>query len=306
VLVVATLGGAWWLAQRRRPNTVAPTGWADDGSTLASFTASRPGVGVSVSVRLRRLRWGERSEVAALIARAHRYSAAYVSMFQDAVAPSTSDIGYAYTVAAREALRRQLPGSRSAMRPADCPSLAQRVKGLSWVLERNLTMLHSNQELWVGEDQRGRLVCFAMLIDPERDTYSLRDKIRVGLLTAPLAIGWAAVWRLLRVSAMFERGEEHALREHQPPPRGTALLRLERVAVEPELQGAGIGSALVDALCDRLDAQGSACYLTTQNELTARMYTRCGWGVLKEEQLDGSTSFPFPNWHMWRPSAVRK
>jgi GNAT superfamily N-acetyltransferase len=188
----------------------------------------------------------------------------------------------------------------------DNPSVIPRIKGQAWIFERNLSMLCDNRRVLVGEDQESKkIVCFAMLIDNSQDSYSLFDKIRVGLLSAPFSLGWEPFIRLLTTADLFEDVENRAWKikcKDDSSPTSPNYLRLERVAVEPDAQGYGIGSALIATVGELLDSEGAAGFLTTQNELTADLYKKAGWAPIGEpEQLGTGTSLPYLNWNMWRP-----
>jgi predicted N-acetyltransferase YhbS len=67
------------------------------------------------------------------------------------------------------------------------------------------------------------------------------------------------------------------------------------VAVDPHLQGLGIGSDLMRALCRRMDAAGEEAYLETDKEINVRFYERFGFEVVGEEDVLG-----VPGWIMLR------
>ncbi len=65
--------------------------------------------------------------------------------------------------------------------------------------------------------------------------------------------------------------------------------------VLPERQGQGIGSQLLTYFCERVDEQGAAAYLETDQAENVRLYKRFGFKVTSEAQVIG-----VPNWFMWR------
>jgi GNAT superfamily N-acetyltransferase len=60
------------------------------------------------------------------------------------------------------------------------------------------------------------------------------------------------------------------------------------LGVEPELQGRGIGGALMHPILDRCDPEGLPCYLETQKERNVPFYERHGFRVVVE--VDEPTS----------------
>ena len=67
-------------------------------------------------------------------------------------------------------------------------------------------------------------------------------------------------------------------------------------AVERKLQGQGIGTALMTAICDALDQRRAIGYLETDKGANVRLYRRGGFEVIAEQQVLG-----VPNWFMLRP-----
>lgn len=78
---------------------------------------------------------------------------------------------------------------------------------------------------------------------------------------------------------------------------------LAAIGVDPDMQGHGIGSALLRGGLATAEQAGEACYLETFSEANVRLYRRHGFEVLRDgvELVPGSPPF----WLMWRdaPSA---
>lgn len=66
-------------------------------------------------------------------------------------------------------------------------------------------------------------------------------------------------------------------------------------AVERNLQGQGIGSILMTAICDQLDQRQANGYLETDKHTNVRLYRRGGFEVVAEQPVLG-----VPNWFMLR------
>ena len=67
------------------------------------------------------------------------------------------------------------------------------------------------------------------------------------------------------------------------------------VAVEPLLQGQGIGTAMLNAFCAVVDGTGPPAYLETDKHENVRLYRRFGFTVVESAQVLG-----VPNWFMSR------
>jgi ribosomal protein S18 acetylase RimI-like enzyme len=69
------------------------------------------------------------------------------------------------------------------------------------------------------------------------------------------------------------------------------------VAVEPRLQGQGIGTALLTACCSYLNDPSMVSYLETDKYENVCFYRKFGFDVIAEEEVLG-----VPTWFMSRPS----
>jgi ribosomal protein S18 acetylase RimI-like enzyme len=72
---------------------------------------------------------------------------------------------------------------------------------------------------------------------------------------------------------------------------------LEYIGVEPECQGMGVGSAILQHLCDSADAQDVGCYLENANPINTALYQRYGFQIMHKKEIIG-----IPTWFMWRPA----
>ena len=75
-------------------------------------------------------------------------------------------------------------------------------------------------------------------------------------------------------------------------------IHLGPIAVAPELQGQGIGSALMQRYIEHLERERMPGYLETDREENVDFYRKFGFVVAHAEELSG-----IPTWTMWRPSA---
>ncbi|MDP3746284.1 MAG: GNAT family N-acetyltransferase [Phenylobacterium sp.] len=115
---------------------------------------------------------------------------------------------------------------------------------------------------------------------------SLLEELRV-MPTVLAATGFS---RLSRMSAM-----RAAMDKHHPMERPHVYLWF--VGVRPEAQGLGVGSRLIAAGLERVDALGLPAYLESSSPANVPLYRRHGFEVTREIQ-------PRPDspimWAMWR------
>lgn len=75
----------------------------------------------------------------------------------------------------------------------------------------------------------------------------------------------------------------------------TPHYHLGPLAILPEMQGQGVGSALLQHFCQLVDAQGAVAYLETDKEENVTLYKRFGFEVVQTDRLLG-----VKNWFMVR------
>jgi ribosomal protein S18 acetylase RimI-like enzyme len=130
----------------------------------------------------------------------------------------------------------------------------------------------------------------AILIPPGGHTPSLSRMLRSGLIAAPLRLGPGALGRL---TAFATATRELRARVVQGP-----FWYVGGIGVEPERQGEGIGTALMDELGRRA---GVPLCLETASERNVAWYERLGYGVIAEGRVAGGPAI----WSMkWLGSAV--
>lgn len=79
-------------------------------------------------------------------------------------------------------------------------------------------------------------------------------------------------------------------------PGGRAHEYLWLIAVAPERQGEGLGTALVESVLDRCDREGRAAYLEASNPRSRALYESLGFTVTSTVRLPDGPEM----WPMWR------
>ena len=126
----------------------------------------------------------------------------------------------------------------------------------------------------VAQFHGGRAV--AIWVPPGRSV-SVVGMIRSGMLSVPFRVGLRAFGQFAGANGILEK--IHA--KHVPEPHWYLLV----VAVDPKLQGRGLGSALVEEGLARADHSNSPCYLETSEERNVRFYERYGFTVITKVPL---------------------
>ena len=130
-------------------------------------------------------------------------------------------------------------------------------------------------DTWTTEDRAG----VALWLPPSYSGPSFIDSLRIMPSIARLA-----GWRRLRVVAdavgtLERRRHHHVQRPH---------FYLSALGVEPQRQGEGVGSALLQPVLDRCDQRRIPAYLETATARNVLLYERLGFDVVEELTLPRS------------------
>jgi ribosomal protein S18 acetylase RimI-like enzyme len=159
-----------------------------------------------------------------------------------------------------------------------------RVRALTRFFEAALRGLHQ-RGLIIGAFRGGAMVGVCGMAPPGRCQPALGEKASIlPAIVFGNAIGVSL--RVVRWVGEWARRDPADTHWHLGP-----------VAVEPELQGHGIGRAMMAAFCRRVDERDAASYLETDKSENVRFYETFGYGVIAEAPVLG-----VGNWFMMRPS----
>ena len=178
------------------------------------------------------------------------------------------------TITIRELLPAELPGAGALLgrgmrdNPLHVsvvgPDPARREVVFGAILGGLLASLHRKGTI-LGAHLDGRLVGVCALVPPGHGQPGLAENLAlVRLVFAQTSLGvtlkalrWLGTW---------------ARHEHQEP-----HWHLGPVGVERDLQGRGIGGALLREFCARVDAQGGVAYLETDKDVNVTFYEKFGF-----------------------------
>jgi ribosomal protein S18 acetylase RimI-like enzyme len=130
----------------------------------------------------------------------------------------------------------------------------------------------------------GQLDGVAVMVAPDAGMLTEEEMAGLGYERGRERVG-AELWDRSRTSVlvMLESAEE-VLQRAVPEPHWY----LDAIAVEPERQGRGIGSALLDAVHARIDAEGVPIVLLTYQPKNLALYQRHGYDIVCEGIALGS------------------
>ena len=103
-------------------------------------------------------------------------------------------------------------------------------------------------------------------------------------MPAILRSGPVAMARIFRIMSVWEKHDPNDRHWHLGP-----------VAVEPGLQGMGVGSQMLERFCTRMDDEGEVAFLETDKPENVRFYERFRFETTAEAEVLGN-----PNWFMRR------
>ena len=138
-------------------------------------------------------------------------------------------------------------------------------------------------ETWMSEDA----ATVALWIPPPQDAMQLSFVDEIAAIPTFLSVvSFARLGRMQRLRAAFDAN-------HPKAPHWYLFF----LAVDPGCQGQGLGSAILKATLEKVDAQKQAAYLEASSEKNVTLYLRHGFEVTTEFKPEpaGPTL-----WAMWR------
>lgn len=135
-----------------------------------------------------------------------------------------------------------------------------------------------------ASDETGGPLGVAAFVGPGRCQPTTAARLR-GVPALVRASGVRRAWRVLDWTREWSRRDPDAPHWHLGP-----------VGVDRDLQGRGIGTALLEAFEMRMDELGATAYLETDRPENVPFYERFGFQVVTDGLVLG-----VPNWFMIRP-----
>lgn len=164
------------------------------------------------------------------------------------------------------------------------PDLRQRPRSLR--LMNRVPLQYGIRYGHVTESNDGMAVAIGM---PPSRTITAGGMIRCGMLSMPFSVGFRSFAKFAGANDVM--GKFH--KQYVPEPHWYLLI----VGVDPDVQGHGLGSALVKEGLARADEAGCPCYLDTSEERNLAFYERLGFVVVGTAPLGHGGP---PGWAMRR------
>jgi GNAT superfamily N-acetyltransferase len=175
------------------------------------------------------------------------------------------------------------------------PDARRRREGLADLFARNLQTHLPYRCTSVAVDG-GRVVGTVTLRPPEGFAISLWTMVRQGLIPFALAHGRLAVRRLFALKKTYDDLEARLA-------RGDRHWLVHMMAVDPDRQGRGVGSRLLEHVLARTTDEATSAapsVLTTHRERNVVFYERAGFVVDGVQRISMSSETPYRVWGMRR------
>ena len=164
---------------------------------------------------------------------------------------------------------------------ATWPDPVRRRRYLAWYLGCAIQFGLLYGEVYITPELTG----LAIWLPPGHTEITTLRAIRAGFLLTPIKIGLRQFFRSKKLEDVPMA--VHAEIMHQRP-----HWYLWGLAVDPQNQGQGTGTALLRAGLQQVDAQGMPCYLETHAEQNVAFYSAEGFEVVRSVQVpDSELSF---------------
>lgn len=162
------------------------------------------------------------------------------------------------------------------------PDPEQRVQRLSKQFDKVFSVM--NISALVARDETRRIVGVLGMAPPGTCIGSMTGGQKLRMMPMMLPMGLGTTRRVMKWMGTWESHDPEESHWHLGP-----------VAVEPSLQGRGIGSHLLEEFCERMDATSELSYLETEKEVNVGFYERFGFEVVRKMDI-----LETQNWFMSR------
>lgn len=158
-------------------------------------------------------------------------------------------------------------------------------RALTWLMNKALEYCTKYDRVYTTSDLQG----VAAWLPPHQSSPNLLQLfqmvIQLQLYDFPFRCGWNRVGRCLAYLLAMEKA-------HQKDTKNQPHWFLAVIVVNPENQGQGVGSSLLQPILDRASHEGLPCYLATFTEQAVHFYQKNGFEIVSNQRfLVNSPSF---------------
>jgi ribosomal protein S18 acetylase RimI-like enzyme len=147
------------------------------------------------------------------------------------------------------------------------PNHKKRIRQLEWWMKILLKYTLIYGDIHYTKDRKA----VAMWLGPDHPMVNDFKIFSMGLILYPFKIGFKNFMRALDVSGQWDKEHKKMNRRHY---------YLMVIAVEPEWQGKGIGSRLMQVGLKRADDEGLECFLETVTPEDVRFYMKHNFDII--------------------------
>jgi ribosomal protein S18 acetylase RimI-like enzyme len=157
------------------------------------------------------------------------------------------------------------------------PEERDRVEMLNWIFDISVRYCLDHGQVYSTPDVSG-VACW---LPPKKTELKYFSLLRLAGLPPFTVIGMGADGIRTALDTLLSLEKLH--KKLMPRPHWYLWF----IGVDPDVQGQGIGSSLLEPALAQADQDGVPCYLETQTEENVAFYRKHGFDVIHEEQLPG-------------------
>ncbi len=151
----------------------------------------------------------------------------------------------------------------------------KRKRATNWLNERAVAFGMAYGTVFTDEGRNG----VSVIMSSEGGGMTVPRMVRHGLYKAPFKMGWGGFRKFMKFSSQTE-----AIRKRLMPDPHHIMLS---IGVKDEMQGRGLGTALLEAGFKVFDAAGQDAYVETFFEKNVPWYDSNGYKVVEENEFEG-------------------
>jgi GNAT superfamily N-acetyltransferase len=151
-----------------------------------------------------------------------------------------------------------------------------RFQALMWLISKAIAYCAQYQQVYTTSNVLGIAAWLPPGAFSSHSLQLLQIALQLQLYILPLKVGWNRLGRWLKFLAATEQA-------HQQDMGDRPHWYLGIMVVNPEFQGRGVGSLLLQPILKQASEEGFACYLVTFTQQAVRFYQKNGFEVVRHQ-----------------------